>query len=361
MKFLFLEPFYGGSHKDFADGLVDHSRHEIDLVTLPARFWKWRLRGAAIYWSRRIEEPGRYDGLIASSLMNLGDLKALWGDACPPALVYFHENQLTYPSAPDDRHDLQPGFTNIITALAARRVLFNSHTHRAAFLSALPRLIEIMPDFRPGWAVRLIEEKSDVAHPGCHFSKAATDRSREAAKPQLIVWNHRWEHDKAPEAFFRTLEAMIRRGIDFRAALLGEEYARMPEVFRQAPERLGQRLVQYGRVPSRRDYYGWLKRGDIVVSTAVQENFGIAVVEAMRHGCLPLLPNRLSYPEILPPPFHEDFLYADQEELESKLARLLTCGHAHESERRALSREMDKYAWENRIGQFDEELERLTV
>jgi glycosyltransferase involved in cell wall biosynthesis len=36
-----LEPFFGGSHKDFAQGLVSHSRHKIDSVTLPARFWKW--------------------------------------------------------------------------------------------------------------------------------------------------------------------------------------------------------------------------------------------------------------------------------------------------------------------------------
>jgi hypothetical protein len=41
LRFLFLEPFFGGSHKDFAQGLVSHSRHKIDSVTLPARFWKW--------------------------------------------------------------------------------------------------------------------------------------------------------------------------------------------------------------------------------------------------------------------------------------------------------------------------------
>ncbi|MBW2579340.1 MAG: DUF3524 domain-containing protein, partial [Deltaproteobacteria bacterium] len=38
MKFLFLEPFYGGSHRDFADGWIKHSRHRFDLFTLPARF-----------------------------------------------------------------------------------------------------------------------------------------------------------------------------------------------------------------------------------------------------------------------------------------------------------------------------------
>jgi glycosyltransferase involved in cell wall biosynthesis len=133
----------------------------------------------------------------------------------------------------------------------------------------------------------------------------------------------------------------------------------MPEAFKLAPKVLGKRLVQYGRVSSRNDYYGWLSRGDIVVSTSVQENFGIAVVEAVWHGCLPLLPDRLSYPEILPSPFHEDFLYGNQQDLESKLADLLTGRHSCQKRNRALSRAMEKFSWNNRIGQFDTELAQL--
>ena len=359
MKFLFLEPFYGGSHRDFADGLVSHSRHDIDLVTLPDRFWKWRMRGAAIYWSRRIERPEQYDGLIVSSLLNLGDLKALWGESCPQALVYFHENQLTYPSAPDNRHDHQPGFTNIITALTAQRLLFNSHTHLESFLTSLPQFIRIMPDFRPKWVTQVIEEKSAVAYPGCHFSGTSSHHQKEGDQPPLIIWNHRWEHDKNPEAFFQALEKMARQNIEFQVALLGEEYAQMPEVFKRAPDVLGGRLVQYGMVPSREEYYQWLVRGDIAISTAVQENFGIAVVEAMWHGCLPLLPHRLSYPELLPESFHEHFLYRDQTDLETRLERLLTLRTQYTDQCNALSRAMAKFGWENRIGQFDGELERL--
>ncbi len=361
MKFLFLEPFYGGSHRDFADGLVTHSRYDIDLVTLPDRFWKWRMRGAAIYWSRRIDHLEQYDGLIVSSLLNLGDLKALWGESCPPGVVYFHENQLTYPSAPDNRHDHQPGFTNIITALSAKRLLFNSHTHLEAFLTHLPQFIKIMPDFRPKWVTREIEEISAVAYPGCHFQGAASFREKKDTQQPLVIWNHRWEHDKNPESFFGALEEMIRRGIEFQVALLGEEYAQMPEVFKHAPGLLGDRLVQYGMVPSRKDYYQWLDRGDIVVSTAVQENFGIAVVEAMWHGCLPLLPHRLSYPELLPKAYHANFLYQDQTDFETKLAHLLTRRNQYSGQRRGISQAMEKFGWKNRIGQFDDELERLAT
>lgn len=361
LKFLFLEPFYGGSHRDFADGLTAHSRHDIKLVTLPDRFWKWRMRGAAIYLSQKIENPGQYDGLIVSSLLNLADLKALWGSCCPPALVYFHENQLTYPSAPDNRPDHQPGFTNIITALTAERILFNSHTHLEAFLTALPEFVRVMPDFRPKWVTRAIEKKSSVAYPGCHFSATAPPKPKETAPPPLIIWNHRWEHDKNPEAFFQALEEMTRRGIEFRVALLGERYARMPAAFELAPKKLGNRLVNYDYVPTRQDYFQWLDRGHIVISTAVQENFGIAVIEAIRHGCLCLLPNRLSYPEIIPQGFHNDALYPNQKILEEKLAHLLTNQDKFEDKRRNLADAMAGYAWERRIQQFDEALEQLSA
>ncbi len=359
LKFLFLEPFYGGSHRDFADGLTAHSRHEITLVTQPDRFWKWRMRGASIYWANRIESPQHFDGLIVSSLLNLADLKALWGRRCPPVLVYFHENQLTYPSAPGERPDYQPGFTNITTALAGQRLLFNSHTHLNAFLAALPEFIRIMPDFRPKWIFKTITEKSGVAYPGCHLPAAPTNPSQNNGRPPLIIWNHRWEHDKNPEAFFQALAAMAKAKIDFQVALLGEDYDRMPEVFERAPQQLGPRLVQYGHVPSRRDYFQWLDRGSVVISTAHQENFGIAVVEAMRHGCLPLLPDRLSYPEILPEPFHQDSLYIDQTDLEEKLAQLLTQGDRFEDRRRQLGEAMQKFDWPNAVVAFDEELTRL--
>ena len=79
LKFLFLEPFFGGSHRNFAEGLRSHSRHKIDLLTLPARFWKWRMRGAALYFFKKMPSLEGYDGLIVSDLMSLSDFKSLWG------------------------------------------------------------------------------------------------------------------------------------------------------------------------------------------------------------------------------------------------------------------------------------------
>jgi len=155
------------------------------------------------------------------------------------------------------------------------------------------------------------------------------------------------------------LDSLLVQGLDFRLALLGENFNTIPPVFDSARQRYGDRIVQYGYVESRNDYLNWLTLGDIVVSTARQENFGIAVVEAIRHGCLPILPERLSYPEILPKPFHAQVLYKDQAGLVEKISHFITNGPHLQTLRDDLSTAMERFAWENVIQRYDQELEQL--
>ena len=363
-KFLFLEPFYGGSHREFADGWRENSRYDLHLHTLPARFWKWRMRGAALHFARRIKDPGQYCGLIVTDLMSLADLKAIWGRACPPALLYVHENQLTYPLAPGEQLDLHYGFTNLTTALCAERVLFNSHTHFRAFFEKLPGFVSRMPEYRPRWAGEEIRRKSAVLHPGCRFSPAEEIDLPPANEPPLIIWNHRWEFDKNPELFFSALEQVDETGESFRLALLGENYQKVPKAFLAARRRWGRSIRQYGYVASRERYLSWLRRGGIVISTAEQENFGISVVEAVRHGCFPLLPRKLSYPELIPEHLHEDVLFDDREDLVGKLSVLLEdLRRAHPTlveKTRRLALSMNRFSWDNLIESYDDELDRLS-
>ncbi|MGD8963271.1 MAG: DUF3524 domain-containing protein [Desulfobacterales bacterium] len=360
LKFLLLEPFFGGSHREFARGLVSYSRHQIDLVTLPARFWKWRMRGAALYFIRKIPSLKSYDGMLTTGLMSLSDFKALSKGPCPPTMTYFHETQLTYPLAPGEHMDFQFGFTDITSALAADRILFNSRTHRDAFFLRLPGFLKMMPEYRPLWLVEKIRAKADVLYPGCRFladGLAGADAPREF--PPLIIWNHRWEFDKNPEQFFEALDAVLANGAEFHLALLGENFQAVPKAFGSARERYGKRIVQYGYVQSREEYIQWLQRGAIVISTARQENFGIAVVEAIRFGCVPLLPDRLAYPEIIPPQFHSMVLYEDTGDLVQKLTRLIHHYGELQELRSRLSTHMAQFAWQNLIDRYDEELERL--
>ena len=359
MKFLFLEPFFGGSHQDFAEGLISHSQHRIDLLTLPSRFWKWRMRGSALYFLKKVPDLKDYDGLITSDLMSLSDFKGLTGPSCPPALTYFHENQLTYPLAPGETIDYQFGFTDITTSLASERILFNSHTHFDAFFAALPKFLKMMPEYRPLWVIDEIHSKAKVLYPGCRFPSEEKVCHFPESAPPLIIWNHRWEFDKNPGDFFGALDAVLDRGLDFRLALLGQNFQMVPKAFIAAKERFGTRIVQYGYVKSREMYRRWLKRGSIVVSTATQENFGISIVEAIRHGCIPLLPHRLSYPEIIPESLHNDFLYKDQNDLVEKLCAVILDCSRHRNRIEKLSREMGRFSWDKMITEYDEELRCL--
>lgn len=359
-KFLFLEPFFGGSHREFATGLIEHSKHRIDLLTLPARFWKWRMRGAALYFLKKVTDLESYHGLITTDLMSLSDFRALIRGACPPALVYFHENQLTYPLAPGEHVDYQYGFTDITTALAANRILFNSRTHRDAFFEGLPGFLNMMPEYRPHWVVDEIRSRAAVLYPGCRFSDGSVALQEQLpGSPPLIIWNHRWEFDKNPDVFFDALDAVLNLGAEFRLALLGENFQAVPTAFVRARERYGKQIVQYGYVESRAEYLKWLQQGSIVISTAQQENFGMAVIEAVRFGCLPLLPARLAYPEIIPQEFHSRVLYRDQKELVQKLLRLIRDYAQLQELRLQLSTVMGRYAWDNVAHRYDEELVRL--
>jgi len=373
MKVLFLNPFHGGSHRAFAEGWARHSRHEFTLVTMPARFWKWRMRGAALHFARKVADPGGFDALVVTDLMSLSDLKALWGSDCPPPLAYFHENQLSYPLPPGESMDYQFGFTDITTALAARRVLFNSQFQHDAFFAGLPGFIGMMPECRPKWVVETIRSRAGVLHPGVDLPAGEPDlRPLDATLPPLVVWNHRWEFDKNPPAFFAALDAVRARGVEFRLALLGENFQVVPREFLAARERYGGRVVQYGFADSRAAYLDWLRQGTVAVSTADQENFGMAVVEAARLGCRPLLPDRLSYPEVIAQEFHGDCLYRDAADLVERLAAILARPPAMDGGgpgggadpgdlRHRLAAAMERYTWDRVAARFDAAIDEVAA
>ncbi len=359
MKILFLEPFFGGSHKDFALGFKANSCHDVTLVTLPGRFWKWRMRGAALYFVNQVKDFSGYDAIIVTDMMDLTDFLSLADFDLPPVLMYFHENQLSYPLAPGQKRDSHLGFTNIISAVAADRVLFNSKFHFNDFIGAASRLIKQMPDFKPEWMIKQIRGKTRVVYPGCRFEKGMIDLKERELKKPLIIWNHRWEYDKNPNFFFNALARLKEKNIPFSLALLGEKLDRFPEVFSQAQEQFKDEIVVYGYVESRNEYLSWLKKGAIVVSCAIQENFGISVVEAVRFGCIPLLPERLSYPEMMPEEFHSKILYQTKKDLVEKLEDILLRYQKYLPLQKKMSVSMEQFSWEIIVKQYDTILKEL--
>jgi len=331
--------------------------------------------GAALYVAEHLSSPSAflsspislpfssqissYDGVIVTDLFNLADFKAIMGPACPPVMVYFHENQLTYPKPKGDRSAFMLGMINITTALIADQVVFNSNAHREDFLHAVPEFLNRGKDFRPAGIVDKIRSKSFVLYPGITLPRAEDVDLERRTSPPLIIWNHRWGFDKNHRLFFSVLEELLERGLDFQVALMGENFSKIPEEFIQAREIFKERIVTFGYVASRNDYIRWLKRGTVVVSTAIQENFGMSVIEAVIMGCFPLLPNRLSYPEIIPEEFHTRCLYKNRNDLLLKLSRIVTDVQSGTEIQTELTEKMRSFLWERVIKDFDTAIERL--
>jgi len=356
------EPYYGGSHKAFIDGLITHSRYRIELFQLPARKWKWRMRASAVnlvQWMRA-NRP-QVDLLFASDFLSMADFAGLWPQkaAVIPKIAYFHENQFTYPEQIEASRDYQFLFTNITTCLAADKVYFNSHYHRNSMLREVELFLKRMPDFVPEGVPEEIEAKSGVLRVGCDLGEADAIPTPGRSGPAVILWNHRWEHDKDPETFFEVLFELADAGADFRLMVLGESFREHPPIFDEARRRLAGRILHFGHLPDRRGYLEALKHADIVVSTARHEFFGVAVVEAIACGCFPLLPNRLSYPEMVPAELHGRHLYANRRDLKDRLCRLL--GDPASARQVDLRPEMERFSWRTVAPQFDAAFEEAAL
>lgn len=150
-------------------------------------------------------------------------------------------------------------------------------------------------------------------------------------------------------------EALENEGPDFRVALAGKNYRQTAPEFEVARERLGTRVVHFGYADEAQ-YAALLRQADVVVSTVLHEFFGIAVVEAVYCGCFPVLPRRLTYPELVPLPHHEACLYEDFEGLLARLRWAL----AHPDRARALAAELRpaaaRFDWVEMGPRYDEVL-----
>ncbi len=91
-------------------------------------------------------------------------------------------------------------------------------------------------------------------------------------KENIVVFPHRLDEEKNPQLFDLLAERCKASGWQF---IKTKEYCQ-----------------------SKEEYYNLLNRSKIAVSFADQETFGIAQAEALFCGCIPIVPDRLSYQEL---------------------------------------------------------------
>lgn len=353
LRILALEPYYGGSHRAFLDGWIGHSRHDWTLETLPPAKWKWRMRHAAVTFAERTDDIS-CDRLFCSSMLNLAEFRGLSRGSARevPAVVYFHENQLTYPVRHESERDYQYVFTNLSTALAADRIWFNSAWHRETFLNELQPFLKRFPDHQPFGSIPLIRERSEIRPPGIPSFPRRTERPE---GPLRILWPHRWEHDKNPEDFFQALVILEDQRIDFRLNILGESFREHPPVFDEMQKRFTPRIDRWGYLPSREAYEAALLEADVAVSTARHEFFGIAMLEAAAAGVHPLIPDRLAYPEVFQRERHPEWFHdGTPKDLADKLQELAAALPAEDPRPIA-----EPFHWERIVPLMDDALESV--
>ena len=358
MRIVLIEPYFSGSHKLWASGFKKYSNHKIEIISLPGKYWKWRMRGGAITLANDFMELDYSPDLVlATDMLDLTTFLSLTRSNSYklPIAIYFHENQLSYPWSINDR-DLQKkpdrhyGFINVSSALVADHVLFNSNYHYESFQNEGLKFLKNFPDRNELDVMQKIKKKSKVLYLGMDLSKFDKYKTLVKREP-LILWNHRWEYDKNPEPFFQSLFRLKDEGINFKVALLGESFNSKPNIFLEAKKILKNQIVHYGYCDDFSAYAKWVWMADILPVTSNQDFFGGSVVESIYCSTYPLLPNRLTYPELLPRTLHSKHIYSNNEDLYIKLKKCIL--DIEETRRFSQKKLFTSFDWKNIITNYD--------
>ncbi len=354
MRIALIDTFYEDSHRIWAEGVQRNLGVAVDIYSGSAFNWKWKMVGGTIPLAEQLNaSKTNYDRIIVSDMVNLPLLKSLLDHRyeSTPIIIYFHENQITYPWSPMDmdvvkKRDHHYGFINFSSTLIANTICFNSEYHKRSFLEELPRFLNMFPDENIKKHLNSIVDKSYVLPIGLELP--AHEQSNDELP--VFLWNHRWEYDKHPDRFFTVLFELKEKNIPFKVIVVGKSYKQSPPIFALAKERLKDELIHFGYAESRSEYLRLMAMANVLMITSHQDFFGISIVEAIASGCFPLLPNRLSYPEHIDSDQVGRCIYESDDELLSKVESIITDKSYLDTQK--YSDYVQKYAWENLSGRY---------
>ncbi len=317
IKILVLSAYDAHSHKVWRSNLsLVLPQVEFTHVVLPARHFAWRIRGNPLSWYQQPElQCADYDACIATSMVDVASLRGMSLPAlqCPIA-VYFHENQFAYPSSRHQKFSDDPKVVQLYAALAGDIVCFNSRYNQESFLQGAEKWMRLMPDHvNPEKICHAISRKTRVLPVPLQIGAEPPSAPRSPGPPYHIAWNHRWEYDKGPHRLLAMLETLpADSSVIFH--IIGQSFRRIPEDMQAVHALLKERkwLGEWGYQESPRKYFEVLQEAHFVLSTSEHDFQGLAVLEAVAAGCVPILPERLVYPEI----FDHQYLYPSHSDVD---------------------------------------------
>ncbi len=354
MRIVLIEPYYTGSHKYWADSLVKYSRHRIQLYSMPGRHWKWRMHGAAVYFARLLNDDCHFDPelILVSSMMDVALFKSLLNDSQIPVWTYFHENQLTYPKSQNDtdtqlQRDNHYGFINFSSALVSDKVIFNTAFNMSSFMDSAYELLSGMPDYKLSGQLAVIEQKSHIIPVG--ISTPTISPAKKKSIMPVLLWNHRWEYDKAPGDFYNLICSIRNRGIKFKLILLGEIKKTKNEVYDKISIEFETDIIHKGYVENKTEYFHWLDIATHLPITARHDFQGLSTLEVISRNVIPICPSDLVYREYIPEKYHRILLFDHFQDLVEKTVNQLE----NRDTSIACSQWAEPYKWENVMSCYD--------
>lgn len=327
MPLIFLEPYDGGSHKYFInqmESLLSQSFPNLKIIRLglSPRHWRLRLQTSHLQLAElclreiSLEEVPIF---FANSLMDVAAFRSLlppqWRNAS--IVTYFHENQMSYPlkknqSIENERNHqrhIYPAF-HLNQILASDLCLFNSNFCLRDTFSKIEDFLNTRAEFFSQSALKKKEIDSKVIGIPLDVPK-----KREFPgffqRPKRILWNHRWEHDKNPNEFLKICEGLLKENHEYGINLLGENREKENPIIERFLNLFSPQIPHHGHLAKREDYWAKVSECRLLLVTSFHDFFGISVREAICAGVIPLLPNRMVYPELIPKSLHEKLLYPE--------------------------------------------------
>lgn len=302
-RILLLSAYNARSHHYWQQQLVMRfPQHQWQTLTLKDRYFAWRMGGNALNFKAVYHQAllADYDLLIATSMTDLSTLRGLYPNLSHiPNKLYFHENQFAYPTNHRQQGLVEIQMRSIYAALAADQLIFNSTYNHDSFFSGVEKLIKTMPDGIPADLLSSLKAKAATLAVPINDDCQPDPTHQQANDGYLqVVWNHRWEHDKGPEILLQVMRLCQHKKIKFH--VLGQQFRKIPAAMQQIMQQHKSQCANLGFIESRSKYIEILQSADVVLSTANHDFQGIAMLEAVACGCLPIAPNRLVYPELYP-------------------------------------------------------------
>lgn len=296
LDILAIEPFYGGARRAMMEALTRYSRHNWNLMKLPARRMDRRLAAAAQWFAEQISRQpvGRYDILFTSEAINMADFVRTMPELSKkPIIVYYHDNQLPAEGA---RAESPLHLVNLSTANTATEIWFNSLYHLKSFLRKATSLIEKHPELSGRNPLPKLTGMAQLMPPPIDFVLDQERLPHQLARNPKLVLVESFGCDV--NALNQGLNLLERRAERIQLITID----RIDGMETEFPVEVVSSLKEEAVIKA-------ISTAGIMLSTRNEPATDWLAIRALATGCWPIFPDSGVYPELLPPSMHSCCLY----------------------------------------------------